>query len=44
MEGELEIGQIASHIHEILPAGEVVRRMMEEYRLTLARLSEQTFA
>lgn len=44
MEGELEIGQIASHIREILPAGEVVRRMMEEYRLTLARLSEQTFA
>lgn len=44
MEGELEIGQIASHIREILPAREVVRRMMEEYRLTLARLSEQTFA
>ncbi len=42
-EGELEIGQIASHIREILPAGEVVRNMMEEYHLTLLRLSQQTF-
>lgn len=27
-EGELEIGQVASLIHEILPAGEIVRLMM----------------
>lgn len=43
LEGELEIGQIASHIREILPASEVVRRMMEEYHQTLQRLSEETF-
>ena len=42
-EGELEIGQIASHIREILPAGEVVRSMMEEYHQTLKHLSTQTF-
>lgn len=43
-EGELEIGQIASHIREILPAGEVMRRMMEEYHQVVQRLSAQTFA
>lgn len=42
-EGELEIGQIASHIREILPAGEVVRSMIEEYHQTLKHLSTQTF-
>jgi len=30
-EGELEIGQVASLIHEILPAAEIVRRMMAEF-------------
>lgn len=30
-EGELEIGQVASLIHEILPAAEIVRRMMDEF-------------
>lgn len=43
-EGELEIGQIASHIREILPAGEVMRRMMEEYHQVIQHLSAQTFA
>lgn len=43
-EGELEIGQIASHIREILPAGEVMRLMMEEYHQVVQRLSAQTFA
>ncbi|MFA6660749.1 MAG: nitronate monooxygenase, partial [Bacilli bacterium] len=43
-EGELEIGQIASHIRKILPADEVVRQMMEEYHDTLQRLSGQSFA
>lgn len=42
-EGELEIGQIASHIRKILPAGEVVRHIMEEYHQTLQRLSGETF-
>lgn len=31
-EGELEIGQIAGLIHDIIPAGEIVRNMMEEFR------------
>ncbi len=30
-EGELEIGQVAALFDDILPAGEVVRRMMEEF-------------
>ncbi len=30
-EGELEIGQVASLIHEILPAATIVKRMMEEF-------------
>jgi enoyl-[acyl-carrier protein] reductase II len=30
-EGELEIGQVASLIHHIKPAGEIVREMVEEY-------------
>ncbi len=32
-EGELEIGQVAALFDDILPAGEVVRRMLEEFRL-----------
>ena len=30
-EGELEIGQVASLIHEILPAATIVERMMQEF-------------
>jgi len=41
--GELEIGQIASHIRQIVPAAKVVREMIEQYNQTLLRLSEQTF-
>ncbi|WP_352420993.1 nitronate monooxygenase [Proteiniphilum sp.] len=39
-EGELEIGQIASHIKEIIPAGEVVQQIMEGFHQTAKRLSE----
>ncbi len=38
-EGELEIGQIASHIKQILPAKEVVEEMVEQYNRTVERLS-----
>jgi len=31
-EGELEIGQVAAQLQEILPAGEIVRRVWEEFR------------
>ena len=31
-EGELEIGQVSSSIHEILPAGEIIREIVKDYR------------
>jgi len=37
-EGELEIGQASAFIHQIKPAGEIVREMMDEYRQTLGSL------
>ena len=43
IEGELEIGQIASQIREIIPAAEVVKEMIESYNNTLKRLSDKTF-
>lgn len=41
-EGELEIGQIASHIKEIIPAKQVIEEMIGQYRHTLHRLSQLT--
>lgn len=38
VEGELEIGQVAGRIDEILPAGEIVQRMVDEYRETAERM------
>jgi enoyl-[acyl-carrier protein] reductase II len=43
IQGELEIGQIASHIKQVVPAGEVVNEMIESYNRTLVKLSEKTF-
>ncbi len=37
-EGEIEAGQSSGLVHEILPASEVVRRMMAEYYLTKSRM------
>lgn len=37
-EGELEIGQVSAFIHQIKPAGEIVREMMDEYRQTRGSL------
>jgi len=34
-EGELEIGQISSSIHDILPAGKIVKQMVTEYNQLL---------
>jgi enoyl-[acyl-carrier protein] reductase II len=42
-EGELEIGQIASQIKQIIHAEDVVRKMIESYNQTVIRLSQQTF-
>lgn len=37
-EGELEIGQVSAFIHQVKPAGDIVREMMEEYRQTRGNL------
>ncbi|WP_298645735.1 nitronate monooxygenase [uncultured Proteiniphilum sp.] len=42
-EGELEIGQIASHIKEIIPAGQVIEEMIGQYNQAVKQLSVQTF-
>jgi enoyl-[acyl-carrier protein] reductase II len=42
-EGELEIGQIASDIKEIIPASMVVKDIIENYNRTVKTLSEKTF-
>ncbi|SFL41542.1 NAD(P)H-dependent flavin oxidoreductase [Proteiniphilum acetatigenes] len=39
-EGELEIGQIASHIKEIIPAKQVIEEMIGQYNQTVHRLSQ----
>lgn len=39
-EGELEIGQIAGLIHEIKPAAEIVREIMEEFEMAKKQISE----
>ncbi len=36
-EGEFEAGQSSGLVKEILPAGEVVMRMVEEYRAVVQR-------
>ena len=42
-EGELEIGQIASHIKTINSASEVIREFIEDYNKTIQNLSSKTF-
>jgi enoyl-[acyl-carrier protein] reductase II len=37
-EGEFEAGQSSGLVKEILPAGEVVRKMMEQYHAVVHRL------
>jgi enoyl-[acyl-carrier protein] reductase II len=43
IEGELEIGQISGLINEILPAADVVKEIIEEYRQALAEQSNDKF-
>jgi enoyl-[acyl-carrier protein] reductase II len=38
VEGELEIGQIASHIKDIKPAGDIVREVWAEFLEAKAEL------
>lgn len=40
IEGELEVGQIAGLISEIKPAADVVKEIVEEYRIALNELKE----
>ncbi|MCE5204800.1 MAG: nitronate monooxygenase [Porphyromonadaceae bacterium] len=42
-QGELEIGQIASHIKQVIPAAQVIKEMIEDYHQTIASLSAKTF-
>ena len=37
-EGELEIGQVSARFHEIKPAAQIVREIMQEYQFALERL------
>jgi enoyl-[acyl-carrier protein] reductase II len=39
-EGELEIGQVSSTIHDILPAAEIIKQMIKEYNEALYDLRE----
>lgn len=38
-EGELEIGQVSSTIHAILPASEIMKKLLEDYNKTLSELN-----
>ena len=42
-EGELEIGQIASDIKEIIPASMVIKDMIDNYNKTIKELTKNTF-
>ena len=43
IEGELEIGQIAGLIHEILPAAEIVKEIVDEYKTAIAEQTNEKF-
>ena len=42
-EGELEIGQVSGLIDKILPAAEIVREILNEYREALAEQSTDKY-
>lgn len=42
-QGELEIGQIASHIKQVIPAAQVIKEMIDDYNRTVVNLSVKTF-
>ncbi|MFA7582480.1 MAG: nitronate monooxygenase [Proteiniphilum sp.] len=42
-QGELEIGQIASHIKQMIPAAQVIKEMIDDYNRTVVNLSVKTF-
>jgi len=40
-EGELEIGQVSSMINEVLPVKNIIEGMVQEYNVTINKLSQQ---
>jgi enoyl-[acyl-carrier protein] reductase II len=42
-EGELEIGQISALINEIKPAKEIIREMLEEYRMAKNEIASENY-
>lgn len=43
VEGELEIGQISGLIHEVMPAAEIVKEIITEYKESIAALQADKF-
>jgi enoyl-[acyl-carrier protein] reductase II len=43
VEGELEIGQIASAIHEVKPAAQIISELWTEFMLEKERISDLDF-
>lgn len=43
VEGELEIGQISGLIHEVMPAAEIVKEIIEEYKSSIAAMQTDKF-
>jgi enoyl-[acyl-carrier protein] reductase II len=43
VEGELEIGQVASHIHTIKPAAQILNELWQEFMLEKERISKLNF-
>lgn len=41
--GELEIGQVASLINEILPVETIIKNMLQEYHETRERMNKEDF-
>jgi enoyl-[acyl-carrier protein] reductase II len=44
IEGELEIGQVAGMIHEVLPAKSIVEEIINEYRLALSEQNSHKYS
>ena len=42
-EGELEIGQVASLIDQVLPVSEIINNLLSEYRAARIRLQNNSF-
>ena len=42
-EGELEIGQVSALIHDILPAGQIVANLVEEFEQARREVSQFRF-